>query len=71
MTPEHEKYLWDRLPPDGKYDPENTARHVIWDMVQKGMIKNVKQGWRTLEKWDRQGKWTWGVTIDLGWKEKP
>lgn len=42
-------------------------RNVIDEFVREGKIANPKQAWRTLEKWDRQGRYEWGVTIDLGW----
>lgn len=67
MKQELEQYLWDRLPADG-YDPANTARDIINDMIDKGMIQNYKQGLRTLYKWEKQNKWEWGVNVDLGWK---
>lgn len=65
MTEENEKYLWDRIGVPGKGE---FPRTVISEMLEKGMINSVKQGWRTLEKWVRKGIYEYGITLDLGWK---
>lgn len=62
MAPESEKYLWDNI------SDERRPRDVISEMLNKGMIKNAKQAYVTLVKWSNQGKYTWGVSLDLGWK---
>lgn len=46
-----------------------SVRDVIADMKAKGIIQSEKQAWRTLEKWNRKGKYSYGVTLDLGWLE--
>lgn len=43
------------------------ARDVLADLLARGSIASLKQGWRTLEKWSRRGRWDYGTTIDLGW----
>lgn len=42
-------------------------RDVIAYMKAMGLIASEKQAWRTLEKWSRQNKYEYGVTLDLGW----
>jgi hypothetical protein len=42
-------------------------RDVIAYMKATGLIASEKQAWRTLEKWCRQNKYKYGVTLDLGW----
>ena len=61
MNKENEQYLWDGR---GEF-----PRTVISEMLDKGMIESVKQAWRTLEKWAEKGIYTYGVTLDLGWKQ--
>jgi hypothetical protein len=64
MTKENETYLW------GKIGPA-FPRAIIATMLDDGMIKNVKQAWRTLEKWCKKGVYDYGVALDLGWKCSP
>lgn len=67
MRRDCENFLWDRLCMAGK--PGAFPRCIINDMLDKEMIKNPKQAWRTLEKWSRKGWYNYGTTLDLGWKE--
>lgn len=43
------------------------CRYIIQDMLDKKLINNPKQAWRTLEKWVRKGLYNYGVALDLGW----
>lgn len=69
MDKKLEDYLWSNIPDQGVHSKGVFVRDVINDMVKKGMIKNPKQAWRTLEKWCRQKKYNYGTCLDLGWKE--
>lgn len=66
MTPENEKYLWDHMQINGHGHP--FPRDVIDEMLEKKMIENPKQAWRTLEKWVAKGWYEYGTCLDLGWK---
>jgi len=66
MKPHLEDYLWNNMQKKGHGKP--FPREVINDMVDKKMICSPKQAWRTLEKWDQKGKYDYGSTLDLGWK---
>jgi len=69
-----EDYLWSQI-----CDPSNKEiwkssyhrfpRDVIKEMIEKGWIKSPKQGWATLSKWERKGKYEYGSCLDLGWKK--
>lgn len=37
----------------------------------EGLIGSEKQAWRTLEKWCRQDRYEYGVSLDLGWMCEP
>lgn len=66
MKTEIEQEFWDRI---GR-PPTNvpTPRSVIGMMLAEGKIQSEKQAYATLEKWMRQSKYEFGVTLDLGWK---
>jgi len=63
MTKENEAYLW-----AGIGDSDTCPRDVICIMLDKGMIRNPKQAWRTLEKWVNKNIYEYGTSLDLGWK---
>ncbi len=64
-----EKYLWDNFGLIKGQFP--FARDIINQMVEYKMISNHKQAWRTLEKWSHKGLYSWGCSMDLGWKCTP
>lgn len=64
-----EIYLWDRIREEGDSDGL-FPRDVIKQMLAAGMINNAKQAWRTLDKWGSKGWYGFGVSSDLGWKNK-
>ena len=66
MSPAIERRLWNAIRGIGQDGP--TPREIIEELVSGGTIRHRKQAWRTLEKWSRQGKYDYGVTLDLGWK---
>lgn len=68
MKPDLEDYLWNNISMAGQGG--RSPRDVIHEMVEKRMIQSPKQAWATLLKWSRKGLYTWGVSLDLGWKEK-
>ena len=70
MTPDLERYLWDRVPLNTQVGKLPYPRDVIADMVRLGMIKSEKQAWRTLEKWTENDLYEYGVTLDLGWRKE-
>ncbi len=67
MKPELESYLWDETQKNGLGNP--FPREVIEKMVKGQMIESPKQAWRTLEKWSSNGKYSYGICLDLGWKK--
>jgi hypothetical protein len=72
MRADLEKYLWKRIRVLGavSYSDDELPRTIIADMKQQGLIQSEKQAWRTLEKWTRRGAYNYGVTLDLGWRER-
>lgn len=46
-------------------------RDAIQAMLTEGSIASAKQAWATLEKWCRKGRYSYGVTLDLGWLVDP
>lgn len=70
MTPENERYLWDRLSTANVEGRTSgwTPREVISEMVDLEMIHSAKEAWRTLEKWTDKRFYEFGVCLDLGWK---
>ncbi len=69
MTPDLEAHLWGRIPNIDGVPGAVTPRDVINKMVETGLIQNPKQAHATLRKWSKQGKYNYGVSLDLGWKE--
>lgn len=65
---ELEDYLWERIPDMGDVSTNKSPRKIIQEMFESGVIQNHKQAWRTLDKWERQRIYEYGVTLDLGWK---
>lgn len=69
MNADLEQYLWERIrrldKPGG-----HLPRTVIAEMVREKRIQSPKQAWRTLEKWSDRGWYDYGVTLDLGWRER-
>jgi hypothetical protein len=68
VSPDCEKYLWDRLHLAGEEGP--APRDVIAEMFERKMIESPKQAWATLNKWAAKGLYEYGVNVDLGWKVK-
>jgi len=71
VKPELESYLWQMIQPPPHKDGDVWPRDIIGKMLDEGLINNPKQAWATLSKWSRQGRYDWGMTIDLGWKVDP
>lgn len=69
MRHDLEKYLWDNFGLD-ELRQKPFAVDVIADMLKKGMIKNEKQAYRTLEKWNDKGWVNYGTSLRCCWKEK-
>ena len=63
-----ENYLWNEMEKNGHGFP--FPNDVIMDMFSKGMIKNPKQAYRTLEKWTKNKKYDYGCSLLFGWKIK-
>lgn len=71
MEKELEDYLWNEIgcSKNTQFIPLRTPRDVINEMISKGLIKSPKQAWRTLEKWLSKGKYNYGTSLDMGWRE--
>lgn len=67
MKRELEDHLWEHITVAGE-DRGQAPRYVIAEMLEAGMIQSPKQAYCTLEKWERQGCYDYGVSLDLGWK---
>jgi hypothetical protein len=46
-----------------------TPREVIARLKTEGKIASEKQAFATLLKWAGKGRYSYGVTMDLGWME--
>jgi hypothetical protein len=69
MKKELKDYLWERIPTIGKNTDKN-VRTIIKEMVDTEMIQSPKQALCTLQKWDRKGLYDYGVSLDLGWRNR-
>lgn len=69
MSPELERWLWDRIRFAG--EEGSTPRELIAQMLADGRIKSEKQAWRTLEKWADGTSYDYGTSLDMGWRYRP
>ena len=60
--------LWDRLPcAEDVSCGGRTTRDVVAALIRDGTLTR-KQAWRMLDRWTDEGRYEYGVSLDLGWK---
>ncbi len=67
MKEEAERYLWNRIPCSCLNQKEST-RFIINGMVRHEMIYSRHSAYKTLRRWNSEGKYAYGRTLDLGWR---